>query len=295
MSSKTMTTAVPSLAESMVANVPVKTEQFGGFTIEGWSRAAVQTYWRINELKVNFDLGAQPWDFMGTPTCFITHTHLDHIAALPLYVSRRRMMKMSPPVIYLPEYAIDDCWRMLKAFVHLDRGQMPCELEPLQDGDEIEIGREWLVTALRTHHTIPSFGFLVEQRRMKLKPEYLELSGPEIRDLRLSGTEVTSETRIPVFAYSGDTSPAGLDDNPEMYDAKILITEMTFVAPGHRREKIHKHGHMHLDDFCERADRFNNEVIIASHFSTRYSEAQVQRWVQKRLPDGLGGRLNLWL
>ena len=287
--------ASPTLADSMVGNLPVKTDSFAGFTLEGWSRAAVQTYWRVNELKLNFDLGAQPWDFMGTPTCFITHTHLDHIAALPVYVSRRRMMKMEPPVIYLPEHAIDDCWRMLKSFVYLDRGAMPCELEPLQDGDEIEIGREWLVTALRTRHTIPSFGFLVEQRRQKLKPEFRELSGPQIRDLRLSGTEVTAETRIPIFAYTGDTSPAGLDDNPEMYQAKILLTEMTFVAPDHRRDKIHKHGHMHLDDYRERADRFQNESIIASHFSTRYSDAQIRRFVERRLPDALSGRLSLWL
>lgn len=283
------------LAASLVGNVPVQSDHFAGFTIEGWSRAAVQTYWRVNELKLNFDLGAQPWDFMGTPTCFISHTHLDHIAALPLYVSRRRMMKMAPPVIYLPQYAVDDCWRMLKSFVYLDRGAMPCELEPLQDGDQIEIGREWLVTALRTRHTIPSFGFLVEQRRQKLKPEFRELSGNQIRDIRLSGTDVTAETRVPIFAYTGDTAPEGLDDNPEMYEAKILITEMTFVAPDHRRDKIHKHGHMHVDDFRERADRFQNEAIIASHFSTRYSDAQIRRFVDRRLPDELGGRLSLWL
>lgn len=286
---------IPVVVDSVVGNVPVKTEQFQGFTLEGWSRAAVQSYWRVNELKLLFDVGAQPWEFMGTSTMFISHTHLDHIAALPLYVSRRRMMKMEPPIIYLPEHAIDDCWKMLKSFVHLDRGAMPCELEPLQDGDEIEIGREWLVTALRTHHTIPSFGFLVEQRRQKLKPEYRELTGIEIRDLRLSGTEVSAETRVPVFAYTGDTSPAGLDDNPEFFAAKILITEMTFVAPGHRREKIHKHGHMHLDDFRERVDRFQNDAIIASHFSTRYSDSQVRRWVERQLPDALDGRLNLWL
>ena len=28
--------------------------------------------------------------------------------------------------------------------------------------------------------------------------------------------------------------------------------EMTFVAPSHRKDKIHKFGHMHLDDFLER-------------------------------------------
>jgi hypothetical protein len=28
----------------------------------------------------------------------------------------------------------------------------------------------------------------------------------------------------------------------------ILITELTFVARSHRREKIHKYGHVHIDD-----------------------------------------------
>jgi len=32
---------------------------------------------------------------------------------------------------------------------------------------------------------------------------------------------------------------------------------------------IHKYGHTHLDDFVARADLFENELIIASHFSTR--------------------------
>ncbi len=55
-----------------------------GLTIEGYSRAAVQTYWRVPELKLGFDLGAQPWSFMATPNWFVCHTHLDHIAALPV-------------------------------------------------------------------------------------------------------------------------------------------------------------------------------------------------------------------
>src|SRR5437016_11649922 len=83
----------------MVDNAPILSCQHAGLTIEGYSRAAVQTYWRIPELKIGFDLEAQPWEFMGTPTWFITHTHLDHIAALPVYVARRRMMKMVPRVV----------------------------------------------------------------------------------------------------------------------------------------------------------------------------------------------------
>jgi ribonuclease Z len=279
----------------MIRNLPVKQLEHQGLTIEGYSRAAVQTYWRIPELKMGFDLGAQPWDFMGTSTWFITHTHLDHIAALPVYVARRRMMKMDPPTIYLPEHALDLVQTLLRAVSRLDRGRLPCQLIPVKAGDQIELSKELVVTAHATRHTVPSLGYVVWERRNKLKAQYLELAGEQIRDLRLSGVEITEERRHPLVGVLGDTEPRGLDECPEMYQARILIAEMTFVAPAHRKEKIHKHGHMHLDDFVERRSRFQNELVIACHFSTRYSGSQIRNFVEKRLPDMLDGRLHLWV
>lgn len=279
----------------MIENLPLFTVQHKALTIEGWSRAAVQSYWRIPELKLGFDLGAQPWGFMGTESWFVSHTHLDHIAALPAYVARRRMMKMEPPRIYLPEHAVETVDKILKLFTRLDRGRLPCELIPVVAGQEIELSREHVVTAWPTVHTVPSVGYVVWERRKKLKQEYLNLSGEQIRDLRQSGVEISEEKRMPLVAYVGDSAPQGLDNCPAAYEAQILITEMTFVAPGHRKEKIHKFGHMHLDDFIARRDRFKNELIIAGHLSTRYNDAQVRRTVEKALPDMLGGRLKLWL
>src|SRR5437763_1129295 len=104
----------------MVENAPILSCKHAGLTIEGYSRAAVQSYWRIPELKIGFDLGGQPWDFMGTPTWLVTHTHLDHIAALPVYVARRRMMKMEPPTIYLPEEGVEDVRKLLLIMHRLD-------------------------------------------------------------------------------------------------------------------------------------------------------------------------------
>jgi ribonuclease Z len=52
---------------------------------------------------------------------------------------------------------------------------------------------------------------------------------------------------------------------------------------------------MHLDDFVERRNRFQNELVIAAHFSTRYHDKQIVHFVRKSLPDFLGGRLHLWL
>ncbi|WP_422926213.1 MBL fold metallo-hydrolase [Singulisphaera sp. PoT] len=287
-------TTVESL-DHPVDNAPVRSLVHKGLTIEGYSRAAVQTYWRIPELKLGFDLGAQPWSFMSTPTWFVSHAHLDHLAALPVYVARRRMMKMTPPTIYLPADAIEGVEMLLRAFQRLDRGRLPAKLIPVQPDDEIELSRELVVKAFATKHTVPSLGFLVWERRKKLKREYSQLSGEEIRDLRLAGTEVSSEIRLPKVAYLGDTAPAGLDVLPEIYRAEILIMEMTFVAPGERASVIHKFGHTHLDDIIARADRFENEVIVASHFSTRLHPDQIQRIVDKRLPESLHGRLKVWL
>lgn len=279
----------------MLKDLPVKTLVFKNLTIEGFSRAAVQTYWRIPELKVGFDLGAQPWSFMGTPTWLVSHTHIDHVSALPIYVSRRRMMRMEPPTIYLPEAAIEPVQRMLRLVSRLDRGRLPCTLLPLHEGDEIELSRELVITVSATRHTVPSMGFVVWERRRKLKPEYQALEGPQIRDLRLSGVDVTHETRVPRVAYLGDSAPEGLDNCPAMYEAEVLIMEMTFVSPSHRKERIHKFGHMHLDDILERRDRFRNQVVVASHFSTRYHSRQIRHHVEKAIPDMLDGRLQLWL
>src|SRR5438045_9401027 len=99
--------AIPRLrtTTNMVDNAPFLSHHHAGMTVEGYSRAAVQSYWRVPELKLGFDLGAQPWDFMGTPTWLVTQTQLDPVAALPGYVARRRMMRREPPAIYVPAEA----------------------------------------------------------------------------------------------------------------------------------------------------------------------------------------------
>jgi ribonuclease Z len=278
-----------------VDNAPVRSLTHKGLTVEGYSRAAVQTYWRIPEMKLGFDFGVQPWSFMSTPNWFLSHTHLDHVAALPVYVARRRMMKMEPPTIYVPSGSVEAIEQLLRAFQKLDRGGMPAKLVGVQPGEEVNLSRELVVSVFPTKHTLPSLGFLVWERRKKLRPEYASLTNEQIRDLRLSGVEVSAEVRIPKVAYLGDTAPQGLDAFPDVYRAEILIMEMTFVGQAELPHKIHKYGHTHLDDFLARADRFENELIIASHFSTRLHPDQIQRIVEKRLPESLRARLRVWL
>ena len=283
------------MTDRPVDNAPYLSHAHDGLTIEGYSRAAVQSYWRVPELKLGFDLGAHPWDFNGTPNFFISHTHLDHIAALPVYVARRRMMKMEPPRVFVPAEAFEDVKKLLLIFQRLDRGRQVCDLVGVEPGQEFELSRDHVVTAWATTHTIPSRGYMVWDRRNKLKDEFVGMPGNDIRDLRKSGVEVTREVRTPLLAYTGDTSPAGLDDYPAVYDCKVLITELSFIRAAHKREKIHKYGHMHVDDFIEREGRFRNELIVAGHFSTRYHPSEVVRMLDRKLPPGLRAKMRLWI
>jgi ribonuclease Z len=179
---------------------------------------------------------------------------------------------------------------LVTAFATQNTG-IPADAIPEEEID----GQDHVVTAFNTVHTIPSRGFVVWERRNKLKDEFVGLPGDQIRDLKRAGMAITREVRIPLVAYTGDTSPAGLDASQACFEAKILITEMSFIRPGHRRDKIHKYGHMHLDDFIERAERFKNELIIASHFSTRYHPNEVRKYLDVKLPPELKAKMKLWV
>jgi ribonuclease Z len=141
---------------------------------------------------------------------------------------------------------------------------------------------------------VPSRGYVVWERRHKLKPEYVGLSPDELKRLRESGAEMANPVSVPLVCYTGDTGPAGLDAEPALYEAKVLIVEMSFARPEHSRDRIHRFGHLHLDDFVERADRFRNELIIAAHVTSRDEPANFQQWVNDRLPAGLRERVRVW-
>jgi ribonuclease Z len=52
---------------------------------------------------------------------------------------------------------------------------------------------------------------------------------------------------------------------------------------------------MHLDDLLERAEKFQNELIICAHFSTRYNAQEVRRLMEAKLPPSLRDRVKLWI
>lgn len=277
-----------------IDNSPYRTFRLAGLTVEGWSRAGVQTCWRIPELRLGFDLGAIPWDFTPTAIWFVSHGHLDHLLALPALLARRAMLKLPPPTIYVPVEIVDDVQALLAAWRSLDRSGMECRLFGLTAGESASISDRHYVTAFATAHPVPSRGYVVWERRQKLKDEFVGLAGEQLKALRESGTTLTVEVAMPLVCYTGDTGPTGLEADPAVYASRVLIVEMSFARAEHSRERIHKFGHLHLDDFVDRADRFRNELIIAAHVTTRDDPADFQRLVDEKLPVSLRERVKVW-
>src|SRR5947209_6468936 len=144
-----------------IENAPYHALRHGGLTVEGWSRAGIQSYWRIPELRIGFDLGAIPWDFTPVASWFVTHGHIDHLLALPGLLARRGMFKYPAAKVHVPAEIVDAVRNLIAAWQVLDTGQLSCELVGLNPGDRVELTDSHSVSTFRTAHPVPSRGYVV--------------------------------------------------------------------------------------------------------------------------------------
>jgi ribonuclease Z len=276
-------------------DVPVRVFEHPGVTIQGFSRAAFLSYWRIPELKIGFDLGAHPAVFANTDCWALSHTHVDHIAGLPSYLARRDILGMKPPRIFLPAEKVDQVRAVLKAWALVQEYELPCELIGMSPGQRMHLRNDLWLSCFRTDHTIVSCGYVVWQDRQKLRPEYRDLSSDRIEDLRKSGGDVTELSSIPVIAYTGDTRISTLQHVPEALSARVLITESTFLRNDAERSRASEYGHIHMSELAAMADRFQNELIVLAHFSSVYSAEEIKKAAGHILPAALRDRVVLWI
>ncbi|KAK6506648.1 hypothetical protein TWF481_005107 [Arthrobotrys musiformis] len=139
------------------------------------------------------------------------------------------------------------------------------------------------VSILPRSHTVPSVGFLFTQASNRLKPEYRSLQGPELRDLRQSGVEITYQHRTPIFAFLGDGDHTSLLDDPEwlvgneekgVSACPVVITECSFLYESHRSQAV-KTKHTIWADLEPIVRRHRSTTWVLMHFSKRYSDEDI--------------------
>lgn len=256
-----------------------------GIPIEGVSIAGHESFYKLPTLRTLLEFGRAPEDVVGYASVCVSHGHLDHMAGLAHYASRRRLADLPTARVLVPAEAAPDVRQWVEACQRLERIDYDLEIVPASPGDRLPLRHDLELTVLPGRHRVPTVGYLFSEVRHKLREELLGKEGSEIAALRASGVEVTRPERIPLLAYPGDSSAEILEICPELFGARVLLLECSFISP-EDRGRARDYGHIHLDDVIEYAGRFENEAIVLTHFSQRYTPAEIRAALQ-RLPEPL--------
>jgi ribonuclease Z len=273
------------------APVTIRTPRF---TIEGFSRAGNETWFRVRELGISLDIGRCPDTLVGVQNVFITHAHLDHALGVPFYGAQRRLYRLGVGKVFIPAETADDFRALLTLHEKMARTEYPIELVPLAPGETCRLRRDLVVRAHRATHRVPANAWEFLETRHKLRPDLAALSGEELARLRATGEEVETWIERPILFYTGDTDRRIFEDSAAIFDAELLMIECSFTAEG-EEERAAAYTHIHLSDIWEQAERFRNETIVLTHFSLRDTPRDIHARIEAEAPRALRERLVLAL
>ena len=264
----------------------------GPYTIRGVSVGGVYTSLAVPELGLVFDAGIAPRSSGGIDTIVLSHGHADHVGALASLLGIRALHgKQTPPRVIMPAEIVGDLTTALEALSRLQRFPLAIEPVGMLPGDEHALRGDLRIRAIRTFHPVPSLAYLVVRRIAKLRADLRGLPGPEIAARRIAGEPVSEHEDRLELAYATDTLVSVLDHNPDLYRARVLVLECTFLDERKSLDAARAGCHIHLDELIERADRFANEHVVVMHLSQLYRPAEVAGILDARVPSGLRKRM----
>jgi ribonuclease Z len=103
--------------------------------------------------------------------------------------------------------------------------------------------------------------------------------------------DVSIEVESPEIAFTGDTLIEVVENEEAVRKARLLILEVTFLDDRVSVADCRAKGHVHLDEVIERAELFENEALLFTHFSERYTSAEIAEIIDRRLPPSLRERV----
>jgi ribonuclease Z len=258
------------------------TLNFGQLTIQGVSRAGLETWFRVHPPGLAFDVGRGAPQLAGAKDIFLTHGHLDHALGLPFLLSLRSVHRLEPARVFCPRDLVDSLNRFLLAAAALEVAEYAFEIVALTAGDEVRVGKGLSVEAFATDHRVPSLGYHLVRQRHRLSSKYRESSTDEILALKQQGVEIEETFKELWLSYCGDTGPAVFDLEPRLYGSSVLMMECTFFDPG-SREQGRQFRHIHLEDLATRSEKFCNQDLVLYHASQRYQRQEILQAVEEQL------------
>ena len=261
--------------------------RLAGYEVEALSVGGIETCIELPELDLAFDIGRCPASAVKRRRILLTHTHMDHAGGIAYHAATRDLYKVAPPTWYVPRENVTDLHALLEVWRRLDGSDLPVDIIPCGPGDALVLGGGWVAKPFRSPHRVPCQGYALCRTKTRLRADLVGLSEAEIRAIRATGAPVSEATETVEIAFTGDTLPEVIEREELVRKARLLIMECTFVDDRVPVEKARGSGHVHLDKLVERAHLLENEAVLLTHFSARYSGAHVRDALRQRLPREL--------
>lgn len=262
-----------------------------GLEVRGLSVGGVETCIDLPGLHVAFDIGRSPEHSIARDTILFTHAHMDHMGGVAYHCATRALRRLPPPTYVVGPENADAFRELFEVWRRLDRSTLAHRLVVAGPGEEIPLPARRFARPFRAYHRAPCQGYAVYERRTRLRRDLAGLREEELRAVRDRGESVAESFEEPVVAFCGDTLVEVVEREEVVRRARVLILEVTFLDDRVPVAECREKGHVHLDEVCERADLFQNEALLLTHFSARYGPADVRRILAARLPASLRDRV----
>jgi ribonuclease Z len=263
--------------------------QFVGYTLAG-----ITTSLYCKNASVCFDVGQGLPFQVGAKRILITHSHMDHAAGLPYLVAQKNMMGQKETEIFVPENFLEPLREIFRVWQECDGHEYSFSLQAARPGEIYDLDKLYAFKPFRTVHRVNSQGYLLYQKKKRLKERFRGASREEILSAKAKGEDPNESVLEPAIAFTGDTQIEFLDSDPDVGKAKILFVEATFWDENRPVSHAREWGHIHIDEILEALPRLQNEKIVLIHTSVRYSLGALEEILERRLPQAEKSRVMIF-
>src|SRR5450432_742726 len=150
-----------------------------GIPIEGVSIAGHESFYKLPGFRTLLEFGRAPEDVLGFPTVCVSHGHLDHMAGLAHYASRRRLARMPVARVFVPAEVRPLVEQWVDACEKLEHISYEVEVAAVSPGDRIRLRSDLELTVLPGRHRVPTVGYLFSVVAVKFRNKFLDRSAED--------------------------------------------------------------------------------------------------------------------